>query len=392
MGTSRKLDQEQQREVAIAYLCGVKPDTIAEKYDICTGTITGNILRKYSREWNDDLVEHLRKTPGRERIRNSAAVYLNFRSREVDNWQLFRQTPIDVSKLVSKHVYSPGITKVVKETGIRLYAHPPEDYMKLLYATVFGQSGDPGYKIVDKLVLDKLELRYQDEKKLSLPKLFSEVKDEVVQSVKKGGLSCTPKKKEIIDHVLGTLTDIESKVLELRFGLYDKQGMDLDEVAAEFGATKEWVRVFESRGLQKLRHPSRSNYLRGLLGLVTDEQAGENFSAVKTQEEREKWIEDLRSGNDERGLKEIALDRTISNRLDGIREEASPFSEEVYDKRLDKLEFSVRTANNLQNLGVRTIGDLMDYTPMRLFKDFGRKSLNELTEILADIGVKLPRE
>lgn len=55
-------------------------------------------------------------------------------------------------------------------------------------------------------------------------------------------------------------------------------------------------------------------------------------------------------------------------------------------KPVDELELSVRSANCLKEAKIRTIADLVskDEAEMLKFKNFGRKSLNELTEILEE--------
>lgn len=56
-----------------------------------------------------------------------------------------------------------------------------------------------------------------------------------------------------------------------------------------------------------------------------------------------------------------------------------------------ELELSVRAANCLKNANIRTIGDLVQRseTEMLRTKNFGRKSLNEIKEILQDMGLSL---
>ncbi len=68
-----------------------------------------------------------------------------------------------------------------------------------------------------------------------------------------------------INEVLGTLTDRERKVLELRFGLKDGRGRTLEEVGKEFNVTRERIRQIEAKALRKLRHPSRAKKLRPYL-------------------------------------------------------------------------------------------------------------------------------
>ena len=71
--------------------------------------------------------------------------------------------------------------------------------------------------------------------------------------------------KEQLSEVLGTLTDRERKVLELRFGLDDGRARTLEEVGKEFNVTRERIRPIEAKALRKLRHPSRSRKLKDYL-------------------------------------------------------------------------------------------------------------------------------
>ena len=71
--------------------------------------------------------------------------------------------------------------------------------------------------------------------------------------------------KEQGSEVLDTLTERESRVLQLRFGLEDGRGRTLEEVGREFGVTRERIRQIEAKALRKLRHPTRSLKLRDFL-------------------------------------------------------------------------------------------------------------------------------
>lgn len=73
--------------------------------------------------------------------------------------------------------------------------------------------------------------------------------------------------KEQMDDVLKTLTDRESKVLKLRFGVTDGYPRTLEEVGSIFNVTRERVRQIEAKALRKLRHPTRSRKLKTFLEL-----------------------------------------------------------------------------------------------------------------------------
>jgi RNA polymerase primary sigma factor len=71
--------------------------------------------------------------------------------------------------------------------------------------------------------------------------------------------------KENLDEVLDALSDRESRVLKMRFGLGGKRPMTLEEVGREFGVTRERIRQIEAKALRKLKHPSRRKKLQDFL-------------------------------------------------------------------------------------------------------------------------------
>ena len=71
--------------------------------------------------------------------------------------------------------------------------------------------------------------------------------------------------KDEVNAVLGTLTDREARVIQLRYGLQDGRSRTLEEIGGHFGVTRERIRQIESRVIIKLRHPSRAQKLRDFL-------------------------------------------------------------------------------------------------------------------------------
>ena len=71
--------------------------------------------------------------------------------------------------------------------------------------------------------------------------------------------------QEQLHSVLDTLSDRESGVVQMRFGLTDGQPKTLDEIGKVYGVTRERIRQIESKTMSKLRHPSRSQVLRDYL-------------------------------------------------------------------------------------------------------------------------------
>ncbi len=66
-------------------------------------------------------------------------------------------------------------------------------------------------------------------------------------------------------------------------------------------------------------------------------------------------------------------------------------SNENLDKSVEELELSVRSYNCLKNANIRTIRELVQKTEAEMLKtkNFGRKSLNEIKEILHTMGLSL---
>src|SRR5690606_3063075 len=64
---------------------------------------------------------------------------------------------------------------------------------------------------------------------------------------------------------------------------------------------------------------------------------------------------------------------------------------EHLDKSVEELELSVRSYNCLKNANIRTLRELVQKTEGEMLKtkNFGRKSLNEIKEILTTMGLSL---
>ncbi|MBE02486.1 RNA polymerase sigma factor RpoD [Marinobacter lutaoensis] len=71
--------------------------------------------------------------------------------------------------------------------------------------------------------------------------------------------------REATRQVLAGLTARESKVLRMRFGIEMNTDHTLEEVGKQFDVTRERIRQIEAKALRKLRHPSRSDHLRGFI-------------------------------------------------------------------------------------------------------------------------------
>jgi RNA polymerase primary sigma factor len=69
-----------------------------------------------------------------------------------------------------------------------------------------------------------------------------------------------------IERSLSTLTERESDVVRLFFGIGIPHGLTLEEIGAKFDLTRERVRQIKEKAIRRLRHTSRSKHLKAYLG------------------------------------------------------------------------------------------------------------------------------
>ena len=86
----------------------------------------------------------------------------------------------------------------------------------------------------------------------------------------------------------------------------------------------------------------------------------------------------------------INFDETEEPVIAEAPKEEAKLNENLF-RSVDELELSVRSANCLQQANIKTIGDLVQRTEAEMLKtkNFGRKSLKEIKEILAEMGLSL---
>lgn len=74
----------------------------------------------------------------------------------------------------------------------------------------------------------------------------------------------------------------------------------------------------------------------------------------------------------------------------GAEEQLQAVNRNLY-RNVSELELSVRAANCLKNANIKTIADLVQKTELEMLKtkNFGKKSLNEIKEILTEMGLSL---
>ena len=88
----------------------------------------------------------------------------------------------------------------------------------------------------------------------------------------------------------------------------------------------------------------------------------------------------------------INFDEDAEPQHDGSEDESEKpaFNDNLY-RSVEELELSVRSANCLKNANIRLIGDLVQRSEAEMLKtkNFGRKSLNEIKEVLSEMELSL---
>ncbi len=166
------------------------------------------------------------------------------------------------------------------------------------------------------------------------------------------------------------LNERESRVIILRYGLDGEPPQTLEEAGATLLVTRERVRQSEVKALRKLRHCRQALAPLGPYGNAAPERL---------------QIRDL-----ERRVRDLT-ERLVAITTDVSKLADIDFPVETFGRRCDELDLSVRTANCLENARIELIGQLVQYSEAELLKvkNFGRKSLNEIKEILHEMGLSL---
>jgi len=87
----------------------------------------------------------------------------------------------------------------------------------------------------------------------------------------------------------------------------------------------------------------------------------------------------------------INFEEEIETGTSGSDERKPEIHNENLNRSVEELELSVRSYNCLKNANIQTIGELVQKTEAEMLKtkNFGRKSLNEIKEILSSMGLSL---
>ena len=107
--------------------------------------------------------------------------------------------------------------------------------------------------------------------------------------------------EQAFKYLMETLTERESTVITMRFGLFGGKPHTLQEIADDFNVSRERIRQLEAKTLRKLRHPARAEWLIYFIpkniavrGLFKKRRMPVDSSKELTQKKAERIIDDYR--------------------------------------------------------------------------------------------------
>lgn len=115
----------------------------------------------------------------------------------------------------------------------------------------------------------------------------------------------------VVEEVLDGITPREKKILCMRFGIGLTQDYTLEEVGVMFEVTRERIRQIEAKAMRKIKHPDRSEKLRGLLGWY-ESTAEKEAEAKKIQAQWNRARENARLRDEARARAKIDADLAVT--------------------------------------------------------------------------------
>ena len=161
-----------------------------------------------------------------------------------------------------------------------------------------------------------------------------------------------------VEVAISTLTHREAKIIKLRY----EENKALKAIAEQYEISVERVRQILAKALRKMRHPSRTKYIKlGLNGYI-DSQYKKGYKDGYT-----KGLNDAKNHKDEMGNRDTFLEKSI-----------------------ESVELSIRAYNCLKQAGVDTINDLLNFNDIESIykiRNLGRKSAIEIAKKLYELGI-----
>ena len=163
------------------------------------------------------------------------------------------------------------------------------------------------------------------------------------------------------------ITDREEKIIRL----YYIDGKTFEEIGKYFGTTRERIKQIHDKAIKKLKLFKK--YFYGGKWCLMEELA---------KEEYQKYLETQKSF------------RTYESAKQYILQYENGVFLPIKEQKIENLDLTMRSYNCLKRAGIRTIGDLLNFSYYDLIKirNLGRKSMKEILDTIHDLGLKFRGE
>ncbi len=340
--------------------------TIAEYLQVSVATITHDLR---AMELNGRYSTVDRATIFPRVLKHFAVLWSNPSCDNDDEFDSFLSQFIGLNDLMGEFAGAKRLANLLCDDEY----HKITGYVKLLQA-IFGTRDLSAY---DSVTLDSILNKYFHDvadSRRALPEckemFFNDILDMLADVVRKQTLSGINEESiKVISVALSSLREREQLVVRYWFGL-GQEKKTLAAIGKEMNVGAARVRQILRNAIQNLRHPSRSKMLKALVRPM-QETVTEVATCMK---------EDFLLVQAEKNMEARLPGSTLNQySADQIKQFMTPVSD---------LELSVRTANCLQKIAIRNmrIGDLVRFNEISLLKikDFGRKSLKEINDVLTE--------
>ena len=388
----QKLLQQQERDVALAYLCGGSSvlEYVCKRYDICQATVTNNIVRKRSYDWNDALVEFYRQRDASDRVSNAAHLYVCFHDGDtcLPNAKLPNAKLVDVERdkavyrILGKTVFSPVANL---EIFLEPFVEPKTGY-ELLLSDILGRDWSKSERIVHTMVAKRLGEMYDKERidAHKIRRLCYDIREELASRIKDSAFSMTGYKKRFIDEVLECMHPRVKEVTAMYYRLDEKRyakRLTYEQIGTELQITRDRVRQIIATLHRNFAEHQSFRIFREMAKPLTDTELKQKVECIRYEQEKARWFKLLYP----EFLAILRPDEVPESVRAGLQQKC------LATEQIEQLNLSVRTRNCLVVSGIDTIGMLVGLSENELLhtRNFGRKSLKEIKDVLRGIGLGL---
>jgi RNA polymerase sigma factor (sigma-70 family) len=184
--------------------------------------------------------------------------------------------------------------KLTRYTALELMKEKPYKVISGKYGQTVLEWSKTAHKLIEYYDCDFEDLFPQAVLNITVTRIEKSVDvHELQQSAFADRLLVAPdvnvEKADLRDKIFGafdTLDPKEHMILSMRFGLDGKGERTLEEVAKEFGISRNRVRQLESRALRRMRHPARAGSLHTMIDGVERESFEHYKARIKAERAR----------------------------------------------------------------------------------------------------------